>query len=164
MCYDEEAVQDAKSECRHGKEVHRCDGFAMVAQECRPSLCRLGIPLRFPHPAQHGSLGEVEAEHFQLAVNPWRTPSGVFCDHAKDEFAQFPTDTFSPSAAPMPREPGPIQFEPSPMPADDRLRLDDEERMFPSRPESKEANPKQPIWDGKPRMRMPTCQNGKLLA
>jgi len=49
------------------------------------------------------------------------------------------------------------------MPADDSFRLHNKECLPPPRPESAEANPKQPIRDGKSRMGMPTCQNGKLL-
>src|SRR5271168_818312 len=39
----EEAVQDAKSECWYGEEIHGGDGFSMIAQEGRPSSRRLGI-------------------------------------------------------------------------------------------------------------------------
>jgi hypothetical protein len=50
---DEEALKDAESQRRHGEKVHGSDDFAMVAQKRRPSLCRLRIPRRLPHPAQH---------------------------------------------------------------------------------------------------------------
>jgi hypothetical protein len=75
MRNDEEAVQHAKLQCRHSEEVHRGDGFPMVTQERRPSLCWLRTPRRSPHPAQHGPLGNIEAKHSQLAMNAWRTPS-----------------------------------------------------------------------------------------
>ena len=81
---DKEAIENAEGECRHGEEVHRCDGFAVIAQERRPTLCRIGIPRRLAHPAQHGSLRNVEAEHLELAVNARRSPSRVLRDHAKD--------------------------------------------------------------------------------
>ena len=90
-------------------------------------------------------------------------PGRVLGDHAKDEFAQFPVHTSSSRTAPMPREPSPIQLESLPMPADNRLRLDDEERLFPSGPESPQQEPKQPIRRGETRLRMPGSQNGKLL-
>jgi len=37
----EEAVQHAKGQRRHGKEIHRSNGFAVIAQKRRPTLCRL---------------------------------------------------------------------------------------------------------------------------
>ncbi len=86
---DKEAIENAEGECRHGEEVHRGDGFAVIAQERRPTLCRIGIPRRLSHPAQHGSLGDVEAEHLEFAVNAWCSPSRVLGDHAEDQFAQF---------------------------------------------------------------------------
>jgi len=89
---DEEAVQHAEGECRHGKEIHRSDGFPMIAHKGRPSLCRIGIPWRFPHPAQHGPFRNVEAKHLQFAMNPWRAPRWVLPNHAKDEFAEFNAD------------------------------------------------------------------------
>ena len=39
MRNDEVAVQHAEGQRRHGKEIHRGDGFTMVTQERRPSLC-----------------------------------------------------------------------------------------------------------------------------
>ena len=56
-----EAIQRApKDERGHGKEIHRSDGPLMIAPEKgRPSLCRIRIPWRFPHPAQHGPFRNV---------------------------------------------------------------------------------------------------------
>ena len=64
MSNDEETVENAEGERRHGKEIHRADGFTMIDQKRRPSLCRLSIPGSFPHPTQHAALGNVVAEHF----------------------------------------------------------------------------------------------------
>ncbi len=40
---DEEAIEYAKGERRHSEEIHCGDGLAVIAQECRPSLCRFGF-------------------------------------------------------------------------------------------------------------------------
>ena len=74
MGNDEETVENAESERRNGEEIHCSDGFTMIAQKGRPPLCRIGISRRFPHPALHGSFGEIEAQHLQLTVNSWRSP------------------------------------------------------------------------------------------
>ena len=60
---DEEAVQHAERQRRHGKEIHRSDGFPMIAQKRRPSLRGLRALRRFPHPAQDGSFRNIEAKH-----------------------------------------------------------------------------------------------------
>src|ERR1700730_1348680 len=38
VCNDEEAVQDAEGQRRHGKEIHRCNRFSVVVQESRPNV------------------------------------------------------------------------------------------------------------------------------
>jgi hypothetical protein len=101
MCYDEEAVKHSKGERRYGKEVHRGNGFPMIAQKGRPLPSRLGVSRRSPHPAQHGSFRNVETKHRQLAVDPRSTPGLVFSNHAKDEFPQLNADTFSACANSM---------------------------------------------------------------
>jgi len=112
----EEAVQNAEGERWHSEEVHRANGFTMVAQERRPPSCRLGIARSLSHPAQHGSLRNIEAEHLQLAVYARRAPRRVFGSHAEDEFAQLLAHAFSPGAVAMARELRPVQLESRPMP------------------------------------------------
>jgi len=135
----------------------------MIAEKRRPSPCRLRGPRSFPHPAQHGSLRDVEAQHFEFTMNARRAPGRVLCDHAKDEFAQFPVDASSSHASPMPREPRPIQLEPGPMPANNGLRLYEDQRPLPSRPEPPQYHPEPSFRSGKSRLRMPSFQNNELL-
>ena len=85
MRYHEETVEHPKRECRYREEVHRSNRLAVVAEERRPSSGRLRIPRGLPHPAQHGSLGDREAEHPQLAMNPRCSPRPVLGHHTKDQ-------------------------------------------------------------------------------
>ena len=135
----------------------------MIAQKCHPSLSWLGTPRHSPHPTQHGTFRSVEAQHLQLTVNARRAPSGILRDHAKDQFAQFLTDALSSHAGPMVREPRPIQLETRPMPANDCLRLDEEQRPTPSGPEPSQDPPEEFVRNTKPRLRTPSLQNSKLL-
>src|ERR1700740_1218027 len=105
---DKEAVKHAERQRGHGKEIHRSDGFPMIAQKGRPSLGRFWIPPRFPHPAQDGPFRNVEAKHLQFAMNPWRAPGWIVRNHAKDEFAEFNADALPAGTNWMAREPGPI--------------------------------------------------------
>ena len=98
---DEEAVQHTEDQRRHGEEIHRSDGFPMVAQKCRPPLCRFRTPRRLPHPAQNGSLGNIEAKHGQLTVDAWSAPGSVLSNHAEDEIAQFLANASSAHAGAM---------------------------------------------------------------
>jgi hypothetical protein len=95
MRYDEEAVENPERERRHGKEIHRSDGFTMIPQESSTSLCRPRASRRFPHPSQHRSLRAVVAEHFELAMYARRPPGLILDDHSVNQFAHFPTHAFS---------------------------------------------------------------------
>jgi len=103
MRNDEEAVENAEAQRRHGEEVHCGNRFAMVAQERRPPSCRVGIARSLSHPTQHGSLRNIETEHLQLTVNPRRAPIGVVGDHAEDQLAQFFSHALSSHTDPTPR-------------------------------------------------------------
>ena len=159
----EEAVEHPKRERRHGEEVHRRNSFSVINQKCRPPLRRLRASWGLPHPTQHRSLGDIEAEHLQLTMNPWRTPGWVLGHHAEDKFAYFPAHTFSARTLPMPRQPGPIELEPRPVPANHGVGLYEDQRMLPSRPETTQDHPKQFVRSGKSRMRMSLPQDRKLL-
>jgi len=145
MRNDEEAVENAKGEHRNGEEVHCSNCFTVVVQKSLLSLCRLRIPRSFPHPALNTSLGDVEAKHPQLTVNPRRAPGGIVGDHAEDEFAQFSAHALSSHSVPMPRKPRPVQLESCLMPANDGRRLDENQCRFPSRPKPPQCQPEQVV-------------------
>src|SRR5579859_2925576 len=136
----------------------------MIAQKGRPSLGRLRTSRRSPHPAQNGSLGKIEAKHFQFAVDARRAPCGVLCYHAEDQFAQFLADTFSAGPNLTPREPCPIQLEPCTVPANNSFWLNEDQRVPPFRPEPPQDHPKQLVGSGDRRARFPLLQNDKLAA
>ena len=160
---DEEAIENAKGECWHGEEVHGGDGFAVVGEKCRPTLRRFGVTRRLSHPAQDCPLGDVEAEHLDFTVYPWRSPCSVLRDHAENESTQLFGCWSSADANAFPRNPTPIQPEAGAMSADDRRRLDDKERLLPARPESAQDEPEQPVRHGETGLRMPLRKNSKLL-
>ena len=135
----------------------------MIAQKCGPSFCRLRAPRCFPHPAQDGSLRNIEAKHDQLAVDAWSTPGWVLGNHAEDEFAQFRADSLTTWANAMPREPSPIRSESGSVPANDRLRLDENQRLLQPQPEPPQHYPEQPVESSKSRLWMSLFQDRKLL-
>ena len=47
---DEEAVQHVEGHRGDREEVHRCDGFSMVTQKCKPSFGWFRVPRRSLHP------------------------------------------------------------------------------------------------------------------
>ena len=82
MRNDEEAIQHAEGQRRHGEEIHCRDGFTMIAQKGRPSLCRLRTPRclsRRPRPITQSDAARKEYA-WQWACSgcghlPWRDRS-----------------------------------------------------------------------------------------
>src|SRR5215467_3335543 len=66
--YDEEPIEDLKTNLWNGEEIHGGDDFSMVAQECQPAARRIRLRTT-SHPARDRSLRDVEAKHQQFAVN-----------------------------------------------------------------------------------------------
>jgi hypothetical protein len=135
----------------------------MIFQKRHPSLRRLGISRSLSHPAQHRTLRDIETKHFELAMNPWRSPSFVFGNHAKDELAQFLVHAFSSRTIAMPGEPGPIELEASSMPANNSLGLNEDQSSVPSRPEAPQHNPEESVGIGKPWARAMSREDQNLL-
>src|SRR5580700_1274766 len=88
MCNDEEAAENAEGKRRRNEEIHRSNRLAMIIQKSEPLPRRFGTSRSFSHPSQHGTLGDVEAEHLQLTMNARRAPGAIFGDHAKDALTQ----------------------------------------------------------------------------
>ena len=70
----------------------------------------------------------------------------------------FPTDLFS-----RPRYHTPVQSKPSAMPAHDRLRMDEHERLLPSTPETTCEYPEEFVNRSHPGSGMLALQHGQLL-
>jgi hypothetical protein len=66
----------------HGKEIYGHHLMQMVVKEGLP-----GLSGRVPKPAQNArdsALGDGDAEHFQFAMNPGRTPQRICGGHSFD--------------------------------------------------------------------------------
>ena len=69
----------------------------MVAKKGLPVLAKSWMLGRSLHPAGDASLGYIEAQHEELAVNPGSAPGWVFRHHPEDQLPNmrgpfFPTD------------------------------------------------------------------------
>lgn len=163
MCDDEEAIEHAEGQGRDSEEVHRSDGFTVIAQEGRPSFRRFGIPGGFAHPVQHSSFADVEAEHLQFAMDTRRAPSWVVSYHSENQVAQFSARRLSSSMDLPSRYAAPIQSDSGPMPPYDSIRINDMKSLPPFSPEPSHHNPKQFLDGSNARFRMLPSQDGELL-
>ena len=63
MADDEKAIDHAEGDRWNREEVHRSDGFPVVAQKRKPALGWFGISGCPAHPAGDSSLGEIKTQH-----------------------------------------------------------------------------------------------------
>src|SRR5262249_32703389 len=105
------------------------DRLCVVAEECLPGLRRRPTP---HHVFRDRRLGDLKAEHQQLAVDPRCSPPRVFLAHPSDEIAQLSIDLWPP--CPLPRFPTPERRESRRTPAKNGLRLTDMRRTEQARP------------------------------
>jgi hypothetical protein len=104
-------VQDPKGRRRDHEEVHRGDHIAMVAQEHKPARHGVGTEWTTRQVPRDGALGYVEAEHEQLAVDPWRSPDRILRHHPADQVADAPVYWWPPRSPASTREPSPVEPE-----------------------------------------------------
>jgi hypothetical protein len=117
-------MQPAESECWHGEEIHRRNRFTMVAQERSPALGWLGIIGSLSHPSQNGSLGDIEPQHSEFAVNSGCALGAVLGYHPKDQFSHFTAGRLPPNDGVFARKPLPVQLKSGSMPTHHGLWLD----------------------------------------
>src|ERR1700730_2559859 len=139
---DKETVEDAERDRGHGEEVHRCNRFPVILKKCAPTLGWPGISGRALHPARDGSLGDVKAQHEELAVNARSTPDWVLRHHAEDQLPNFPRQSFPADLFSHLRDHAPVHAKPRAVPTYDCLWANDNERTASTQTKSSERAPR----------------------
>ena len=139
------------------------EGHCLVANESPPRLSGTSINCR--QIAGYRRLGDVKAEHQQLAVDPRRTPGKVLARHLHDQLADFAGNPGTPAPPVTTRSISPERCPDITAPAYDRLRLHDHQCLPPARPAPREQDPKQSIPTAKARPTSPAAlQHSDLMA
>jgi hypothetical protein len=87
VCNDEEAVQDAEGQRRHGKEIHRCNRFS-VSKKATQRFANLGFLGAFR--IQRDTVRSNMSSRAFSVLHEYAAPPGQVLGHnAEDEFAQF---------------------------------------------------------------------------
>jgi hypothetical protein len=115
------------------------------------------------HPTRDGSLGEVKAEHEEFPVDPWCSPGWVLGDYSGDQFPNLLRRRSSSNLLPNSGDQPPVHTKACPVPAHDSFRGDQDERIFPSRPDAPSDYPEKLIEQAEDRARMSTFQRDELL-
>src|SRR5258707_15353695 len=143
--HDQQSIEQMKRDCRHDEQIHRGDAVGMIAEECLPSLGRRASSPG--HILGHTRLPDFDPELEQLSMDPRRSPQRISNAHLVDKLAYV--RGYGWSAATTSRLPAPIRSETRAMPTDDRIRLDDRQRIASLGKQSIEANKYQPIKNTK---------------
>jgi hypothetical protein len=96
-------------------------------------------------------------------VDSGSAPGWILDSHADDLLAQILADGFSPGALPAAGQPGPVPRKPRPVPAHDGIGLDQDQSLFPARPNPAQNHPKEFVGSSKSGLRMAPFQNCELL-
>ena len=116
------------------------------------------------HVVPNRGFSDRDAELEQLAVDARGAPGRVGAAHLADEFLNGARDAGPPGPT-RPTLPAPVEPKASSMPAEDRVGLDDDERVPPTGPQVTEPRPEHPVdW---PQPRSPSSlslQDRQLMA
>ena len=163
MVNNKEAVEKTEGDCRNGEEIHSRDAFAMITEKSQPPPRWFRISGRSLHPAGNASLRYVETQHQKFAMNAGSTPRGVLGNHAEDQVSDLFREPFSTDPLSRSGDEAPVKTEARSMPTNQSFRGDQNERVFPPRPESEGNHPEEfvehaDLWFG-----VLAFQHGELL-
>jgi len=134
----------------------------MVFQECSPCLGRwLGLPTR--HQVGNRSLGYLDSQLEQLAMNPWCSPERVGVRHLKNKVTDLRADRRPPGSL-LPGLKSPEYLEAFFVPPHDGVRLDNDQSFPPVAPETTKHDPEKTVFCSNLRPFLRTFQDGQLLA
>src|SRR5262249_8805621 len=87
------------------------------------------------HVLRDGSLGDLNAQFQEFAMNSRRTPERIFPAHGPDQITSLLRNTRT-SRSTVTNLPGPEPMKSLTMPADDGFRFDDDQGRSPTRPQA----------------------------
>ena len=134
--------QNFKPDRMHREKIDRTELRDVVLEECSPGLgWRLVMT---DHVFRRRCLGNLDTQFQEFTANPRCAPDDVLAAHGSNQLTSFPRN-LRPSRSAVTNLPGPIPQESSAVPTDDSFRFNDDQGGTPSRPESRQPNPKTPI-------------------
>ncbi len=112
--------------------------------------------------SRDGSLGNLEPQLQQLAVDAWSSPGRVLARHGVESSPNLPPGDRSANRFASGAK-APVKTKAFPVPSNDCVRLHDQKRIRPPRPHSAQQNPEQSVGTARLHPLSPTFQNHQLL-
>ncbi len=126
----DEDVQHVEGDRGNREEVHGGNALAVVPQGGLPAVDLVRLSGAARHVARDCSLGDVESQHLQLAMDARRAPTSV-AGHPYDQPTDFAINSRTARRASS-RFPGREETEAPSMPTDDGVRLNDDQGVAPA--------------------------------
>ncbi len=142
MANNKEAILQHKGDGWHSEEIHRSDHLAVIAEKAEPAFGRFRVPGRSLHAAGNASLRYVVAQH-QTRHESGERPGGVLSNHAEDQVSHVFRELLSTDPLSRPGDEAPVQTEARSMPTNHGFWGEQDERLFPPRPESDGDHPEE---------------------
>jgi len=159
---DEEGEQGSEGQIRDWQEVARPDVTGVVAQERRPGLPPRARGNGTAQVGLDGPLRHPDTELQELAAYPFGTPERILGRQPPDQGDGLRRERRA--ARPRARLPSPERAEARVVPAQQRLRLDDEEGLPPGAGPAGEQHQERAIRRRRGRALDPTAQHDQLVA
>jgi hypothetical protein len=161
---EEQHVERLQPDGLHSEEVGGQRSLGLRPQELRPRRTRAARRRAeasgLQDPSDRGG-ANVDPELAELTLDPWIPPPGVLPSHPNDEFADLGVDGWPPGSAvgvgPLP----PNQF---PVPAEQRLRRDQERRPPLARESARQGRQHRTVERTEPRPSYLPSQDLQLVA
>jgi hypothetical protein len=131
VAQDQKRKQAIKGQRRYNAHIDSGDRLSVILQKSLSSLRRRILTTH--HVFRDRRLGDLEAKHQQLAMDPGCAPQPVFPAHLPDQITQVTIDLRPP--CPISGFPTPEHFEASTMPTQNGLRLLHLDHTNKARPE-----------------------------
>ncbi len=158
---DQETVQKLEECGRDDDEIAGGSDLHVVSQEGHPSLTESSAPRAYTVLVD-GGLGDLVSEEFEFQLNPGCAPERILPGQPFDQLNESGIDRGP--AGLLPGTPTPVPPKASTMPADNSVRLDDEQHGLPPGPEPGERDPEETVTTAKPRTLALMFQDRQLLA
>src|SRR5215471_17380913 len=143
----EEHKQHLHGDGRYRKEIDGNHLAEVVVKKRLPGLA--GWSRQPSEDSRDGSLRDLDAQHLEFSVKPWRTPWRIGCDHSLDESANLDGGRGS-AAVPAVHfgQACPELAKTLPLPPDDGVGLYVQQRAAPVATNPRQTDPEQPIERG----------------
>ena len=162
MPNQEQAVQNPEVCCDHGEEIHPGNQLPVILQKGSPKLSSPVAAMQPRKVSRDGSLGNLEPQLQQLAVDAGSSPGRVLARHGVEGSPNLgPGDRSADRFAS--RAKAPVKPKAFPVPSNDGVRLHDQKRIRPLRPHSAQQNPEQSVGTVHVHPFSPPFQDDQLL-